>query len=80
MDISEIKKCIHVLLEQARPHEQEVNDDIDLFSDKMQFEPREFLFVFMELKKTYPVDYNAVIDNISAYTVNQIACAIISQM
>lgn len=80
MDISEIKNRIHILLDQAHPEEKAIDDDTDLFSDKTHIEPRELLFVFMELKKSFPIDYNVIIERIDTYTVNQIAHAIYSQM
>lgn len=55
--------------------EYNINDfQADLFNSSCQVAPRDLLYVFMELTKTYPeIDFNKIISSIKIFTIHSIA-------
>lgn len=80
MTAEKIKTEIIDLLKEANPKINIKSDDIDMFSSSIGIEPRDLLFVCMELKKKYPIDYNKVVDTVDTFTLNKFSQSIISQI
>lgn len=80
METEQLKQEIKELLLQANPEIHIVDDDTDLFSASCHVAPRDLLFVCMELKRVYAIDYNQVVDQVKVYSLNQFAEAVGAQI
>ena len=79
MDILQIKEDIKELIQQADPSVPVDDEAKDLFASPDPIFPREMLYVCMELKKKYPIDYNQVVDRVKKYSIAELAEAIFAQ-
>lgn len=70
MDRCDIKQEILALIAQTNVDVKGLDEDTDVFSTSFDMSPRDLLYVFMELKKKYQIDYNQIIDSIENYSVN----------
>lgn len=80
MEQNTIKSEIKQLLEMASPDIRVPTDDADLFDPDYHIASRDMIFVCMELKKKYPIDYNQVVDQVETYSLNNLASAICAQL
>ena len=76
MDRCQIKREILELIVQTNADRKRLDEDTNVFSLSFGMTPTDLLYVFMELKKKYPIDYNQVIDSIEIYSVNGLTDAI----
>ena len=76
MDRCQIKREILELIVQTNADRKGLDEDTNVFSLSFGMTPTDLLYVFMELKKKYPIDYNQVIDSIETYSVNGLTDAI----
>lgn len=80
MNTEELKNTMKQLLLQANPEAELHGDDENLFAQETHVAPRDLVFVCMELKKQYPIDYNQVVDQVETYSLNQLAAALGAQL
>lgn len=80
MDIVSLKKEILTLLHQANPDITLTDSSSDIFSDQTHIMPRDMVFVCMELKKKYSINYNIVIDEVETYSLENFTKAIYRQI
>lgn len=70
MDRCDIKQEILALIAQTNADGKDLDEDTDVFSISSDLAPRDLLYVFMELKKKYQIDYNQIINSIENYSIN----------
>lgn len=80
MDILQIKEDMKGLIHQADPSVPVDDETKDLFASPAPIFPREMLYVCMELKKKYPIDYNRVVDRVKTYSIAELTEAIAVQL
>ncbi len=80
MELSVIKQEIKDLVRQANPEVPVEDERKNLFAASVPLYPREMLYVCMELKKKYPIDYNQVVDRVKTYSIAELAEAIAAQL
>lgn len=80
MDFLTIKSEIDSLLHKANSDINLSNDQIDMFTPICGVAPRDLLFVSMELKKKYEIDFNQLLDSITVFSLHNFASAICSQL
>lgn len=80
MGVLQIKEDIKQLIHCADPAVPVDDETKDLFASPDPIFPREMLYVCMELKKKYPIDYNRVVDRVKTYSIAELAEAIAAQM
>ncbi|MBS6183225.1 MAG: hypothetical protein KH921_20935, partial [Erysipelotrichaceae bacterium] len=80
MHIEQIKEEIVQLLKEANPDCVIPREDEDLFSSFCHIAPRDLVYVLVELKKKYPVNYNPVVAETEVYSLNSLANAINAQI
>jgi len=79
MNSLEIKAEIRKLLSEANPKAVIANDESNLFDPSSHIMAVDMLFVCMELKKKYPIDYNKIVDKVSVYSLDNLSEAICAQ-
>lgn len=80
MELEAMKQELRKLLLRANPDVRLAEDGRDLFSVECGVSPRDLLFVCMELKKRYLIDYNQMVDQVELYSLDQLARAFCAQI
>lgn len=80
MEKNQVREEVRELLLRANPAVDVTDEDRDMFSSACGVAPRDMLFVCMELKKKYPIDYNLVVDQVKVYSLSQFTQAVYAQI